>query len=184
MAQRPLPEDFKEFIDFLNANKVCYLLVGGWAVGLHGYPRATKDIDFLIAVDQANLRKLKKALYEFRAPTIEMNHFKKPGNFFRMGRSPVQIDIITDAAGIDIKECYERRMIVAVEGTEISVISREDLIKNKRATGRTQDLADAQTLEKWNDKKAESRNARGRKSQAEYSKQHGKAGSKTRPNAR
>ncbi len=56
MARRPLPEDFKEFIDFLNANKVRYLLVGGWAVGLHGYPRATKDIDFLIAVDQENLR--------------------------------------------------------------------------------------------------------------------------------
>jgi len=184
MAQRLLPEDFKEFIDFLNANNVRYLLVGGWAVGLHGYPRATKDIDFLIAVDQENLRKLKKALYEFRAPTIEMAHFKKPGNFFRMGRSPVQIDIITDAAGIDIKECYKRRIIVDVEGTEISVISREDLIKNKRATGRIQDLADAQTLEKWKDKKGKAINARGRKNRADYSKQHGKAGSKTRPNAR
>jgi hypothetical protein len=153
MAQRPLPEDFKEFIGFLNANKVLYLLVGGWAVGLYGYPRATKDIDFLIAVDQKNLRKLKKALFEFHAPTIEMEHFKKPGNFFRMGRSPIQIDIITDASGIKIKECYERRMIINVEGTEIAVISRDDLIKNKRATGRTQDLADAQTLEKWKDKK-------------------------------
>jgi hypothetical protein len=128
-------------------------LVGGWAVGLYGYPRATKDIDFLIAVDQKNLRKLKKALFEFHAPTIEMEHFKKPGNFFRMGRSPIQIDIITDASGIKIKECYERRMIINVEGTEIAVISRDDLIKNKRATGRTQDLADAQTLEKWKDKK-------------------------------
>jgi hypothetical protein len=153
MARRPLPEDFKEFINFLNANSVLYLLVGGWAVGLYGYPRATKDIDFLIPIDHQNLRKLKKALYEFHAPTIEMEHFKKPGNFFRMGRSPVQIDIITDAAGIDIKECYKRRMIINVEGTEISVISREDLIKNKKATGRTQDLADAQILEKWNDKK-------------------------------
>jgi hypothetical protein len=113
-----------------------------------------------------------------------MEHFKKQGNFFRMGRSPVQIDIITDAAGIDIKECYKRRMIVDIEGTEISVISREDLIKNKRATGRIQDLADAQTLERWKDKKRKTLNARGRKSQAGYSKQHGKAGSKTRPNAR
>jgi hypothetical protein len=168
MARRPLPEDFKEFIDFLNANKVCYLLVGGWAVGLHGYPRATKDIDFLIAIDQENLRKLKKALYEFHAPTIKMEHFKKPGNFFRMGRSPVQIDIITEAAGIDIKECYRRRMTINVEGTEIPVISREDLIKNKRATGRTQDLADAQTLEKWKNKKKKTTNARGSKSKADY----------------
>ena len=149
MALRPLPEDFKEFIDFLNANNVCYLLVGGWAVGLHGYPRATKDIDFLIAVDKNNLKKLKKALYEFHAPTIDMEHFRKPGNFLRMGRTPVQIDIITDAAGIDIKECYKRRMVINVKGTDISVISRNDLIKNKRATGRIQDLADAQNLEKW-----------------------------------
>lgn len=153
MAKRPLPEDFKEFINFLNANNVLYLLVGGWAVGLYGHPRATKDIDFLIAIDRKNLQKLKKALFEFHVPTIKMELFKKPGNFFRMGRSPIQIDIITDAAGIDIKECYERRMIINVEGTEISVISREDLIKNKRATGRTQDLADALILEKWKNKK-------------------------------
>jgi hypothetical protein len=99
MARRPLPDDFKEFIDFLNANSVKYLLVGGWAVGIHGYPRATKDIDFLIAVDRGNLQKLRKAFYQFGAPTIEMAHFKVPGNFFRMGRSPVQIDIITNAVG-------------------------------------------------------------------------------------
>jgi hypothetical protein len=143
-------------------------LVGGWAVGLHGYPRATKDIDFLIAVDKENLRKLKKALYEFHAPTIKMEHFKKPGNFFRMGRAPVQIDIIADAAGIDIRECYERRTIVDIEGTEISVISREDLIKNKRATGRTQDLADAETLERWKDKKGKTIKARGLKSRDKF----------------
>ena len=173
MARRPLPEDFKEFIDFLNANKVRYLLVGGWAVGLHGYPRATKDIDFLIAVDQKNLRKLQKALYEFGAPTIEMDHFKKTGNFFRMGRSPVQIDIITDAAGIDIKECYKRRMTIVVDKTEIPLISREDLIKNKRATGRIQDMADAETLEKWKIKgKVKTISAHGRKSRDEYGKRH------------
>jgi hypothetical protein len=153
MARRPLPEDFKEFINFLNANRVRYLLVGGWAVGLYGYPRATKDIDFLVTVDAKNLRKLKKALYEFGAPTIQMDHFKKRGNFFRMGRSPIQIDIITDAAGIAVNECYARRMTIVVGGTEISVISKEDLIKNKRATGRTQDLADAEKLEKWKPRK-------------------------------
>ena len=60
MARRPLPEDFKEFIDFLNANKVRYLLVGGWAVGLHGYPRTTKDIDFLIAVEPDKFTKAQK----------------------------------------------------------------------------------------------------------------------------
>jgi hypothetical protein len=146
MARRPLPVDFKEFINFLNVNKVKYLLVGGWAVGLYGNPRATKDIDFLIAVDDKNLQKLKKALYQFGAPTIEMTHFKEPGNFFRMGRSPVQIDIISEASGIAIKDCYKRRETIKVEGIEIAVISQKDLITNKKASGRPQDLADAEAL--------------------------------------
>jgi len=148
MGQRPLPVDFKKFIDFLNANKVKYLLVGGWAVGLYGNPRATKDIDFLIAVDEANLRRLARALSAFNAPTVEMSHFRERGNFFRMGRSPVQIDIITEASGIDIKECYRRRQTIEVDGTEIAVISKDDLIKNKKASGRYQDLADAEVLER------------------------------------
>jgi hypothetical protein len=148
MARRPLPDDFREFIDSLNVNKVKYLLVGGWAVGLYGNPRATKDIDILIAVDDRNLGRLKKALYEFGAPTVDMAHFREPGNFFRMGRSPIQIDVITAASGIDIRECYVRRLTMGVDGTEIAVISREDLIRNKRASARFQDLADAETLER------------------------------------
>lgn len=148
MAQRQLPEDFKDFIKFLNANKVKYLLLGGWAVGLYGNPRATKDIDFLIAVDDTNLRRFRKAMYEFGAPTIDIAIFKEKGNFFRMGRPPIQIDIISDAAGIDIKSCYSRRQIIKTEGLEISVISKDDLIKNKKAAGRHRDLDDAEILEK------------------------------------
>jgi hypothetical protein len=148
MVQRQLPVDFKDFINFLNANNVKYLLVGGWAVGLHGNPRATKDIDFLIAVDDENLTKLKKAMYEFGAPTIDMNIFKEKGNFFRMGRPPIQIDIITEAHGIDISECFSRRELIKVEDVEISLISRSDLIQNKKSTGRHRDIDDAEILEK------------------------------------
>lgn len=147
MGQRPLPEDFKDFIRFLNENKVEYLLVGGWAVGVYGNPRATKDIDFLIAVDDDNLKKLEKVFYSFGAPTIDMNHFKEIGNLFRMGRPPIQIDIITEASGIDIKDCYGRRNDIDIEGLLIPVISKEDLIKNKKTSGRLQDLADAEYLE-------------------------------------
>ena len=146
MALRPLPEDFKEFITFLNKNDVKYLLVGGWAVGLYGSPRATKDIDFLISVDEKNLKKLEKTLYDFGAPTIDMSLFQEPGNVFRMGRSPVQIDVITEASGIDINECYPRRKRIEVEGLSISTISKDDLIKNKESSGRLQDLADAEKL--------------------------------------
>ncbi len=147
MDRKQLPEDFKDFIHSLNSNEVQYLLVGGWAVGIYGTPRATKDIDILIAVDDENLSRLRKALYEFGAPTVEMSHFKERGNVFRMGRSPVQIDIINDATGIDIVECHTRRNIIVVDDIPISVISREDLVKNKKAAGRNQDLADLDSIE-------------------------------------
>jgi hypothetical protein len=160
MAQKPLPEDFREFINFLNENKVKYLLVGGWAVGYYGNPRATKDIDFLIAVDEKNLQKLRKALFEFGAPTIDMAHFKKQGNFFRMGRPPVQIDIITEASGIDMGECYKHKQIIDADGTEIAIISKVDLIKNKKASGRHQDLADVESLEAMKNRQKKIKNAR------------------------
>ncbi len=146
MDQRQLPEDFKDFINFLNDNNVYYLLVDGWAVGIYGSPRATKDIDFLIANDERNLKKLQKALREFGTPEIDMWPFKEKGYVFRMGRSPLQIDIINDATGIDIAECFKRRDIITVEGVNISVISKNDLIKNKKASGRNRDLADVDDL--------------------------------------
>jgi len=147
MDQRQLPEDFKEFIKFLNSRNVRYLLVGGWAVGLYGFPRATKDIDFLIATDSQNLDSIIKALSDFGGPTAEAHHLNKPGSVFRMGTPPLQIDIINEATGISFEDCYERRRVISVEDVEISVISKEDLIKNKRTTGRTQDQADAEKLE-------------------------------------
>ncbi len=146
MDRKQLPEDFKDFINFLNGNDVCYLLVGGWAVGIYGEPRATKDIDFLIANDETNLKKLKKALRQFGTPDIDMEDFKKKGYVFRMGRSPLQIDIINEADGIDIAECYIRRNVLNVEGIDISLISKNDLIKNKKASGRNRDLADVDNL--------------------------------------
>jgi predicted nucleotidyltransferase len=137
----------------LNRNDVEYLLLGGWAVGIYGHPRATADMDVLIAVDESNVDRLQKALREFGAPTVDRNHFRDPGRVFRMGRSPVRIDIINRASGIDIKECYARRETVTVEGVAVSVISREDLIKNKKASGREKDLADAQMLEEFTEPK-------------------------------
>lgn len=147
MARKQLPEDFKDFIKFLNSNKVKYLLIGGWAVGIYGYPRATKDIDFLIAIDDDNLGKMIKALSDFGGPTVEAVHLSKPGSVFRMGSPPVQIDIINKASGIIFEECYKRKNIIRVDDMEIAVISKEDLVKNKKASGRIQDKADAEKLE-------------------------------------
>ncbi|MCD4775128.1 MAG: nucleotidyltransferase family protein [Candidatus Aegiribacteria sp.] len=147
MGLKQLPEDFKEFIQFLNDHEVHYLLLGGWAVGLYGNPRATKDIDFLIATDDENIRKLQQTLLAFGAPTVENKVFQEKGNVFRMGRSPVQIDIINEADGIRFNECYKRRNIVRIDGIDISTISKTDLLVNKRASGRHRDLADIEFIE-------------------------------------
>jgi len=150
MEKKRLPDDFKEFIQCLNSNNVRYLLIGGWAVGMYGNPRATKDIDFLVAIDNDNLANLQNALLVFGAPPVDLERFKEKGNVIRMGSSPIMIDIINDADGIDINECYPRRKVMKIENIDISIISVNDLIKNKKASGRTMDIADAERLEKQN----------------------------------
>ena len=146
MVKRQLPDDFKEFIQCLNSNNVRYLLVGGWAVGIHGHPRATKDIDFLLSIDNKNLEKLQKALQDFGAPPVDLEKFKEKGYVIRMGNSPVQIDIINEADGIDIDDCIQRKETINIEGINIDIISKNDLIKNKTASGRSMDIADAEKL--------------------------------------
>ena len=147
MEKRQLPDDFKDFIQCLNSNKVKYLLVGGWAVGLYGYPRATKDIDFLVSENSKNLENLQKAFMDFGSPPIDIEQFSKQGNVIRIGSSPIQIDIINKADGIDFDDCYLRKKIITAEGIEIKIISKDDLIKNKKASKRFIDLADAENLE-------------------------------------
>ncbi len=147
MARKQLPDDFQEFIECLNDNNVRYLLVGGWAVAIYGNPRATKDIDFLVATDHTNISNLLSALHEFRAPSVDAEVFREPGNVYRIGSSPIQIDIINQASGIDFEECYPRRNVIQADEVEISIISKTDLIQNKKASGRLRDLADVEFLE-------------------------------------
>jgi hypothetical protein len=147
MEKQPLPEDFKEFIQCLNSNKVEYLLIGGWAVALHGHPRSTKDIDFFVSIDNSNLEKLERALNSFGAPPYDINHLSEKGNLLIFGVSPIRIDIINEADGIDFKDCYSRRETIIVDDMEIPLISKADLIINKKSTGRLFDLGDAAKLE-------------------------------------
>ncbi|MBN1619306.1 nucleotidyltransferase [candidate division WOR-3 bacterium] len=113
---------------------------------LYAVPRATKDIDFLIAVDDSNLCKLQKALSDFGTPVEDIGVFKIEDTILRIGRSPIQIDILNQASGVDIKDCLKRKNTVIVDGVEISVISKEDLIQNKKSSGRYRDLADIDDL--------------------------------------
>lgn len=141
--------DFKELLSVLNAHRVKYLIVGGYAVSLHAEPRATKDLDILIGKGAENGKAVFAALGEFGAPLegLTPKDFVEPGNFFRMGTPPVMVDMLSSISGVDFDAAWERRVEFPVEpGLNASFISREDLLAAKLAAGRPQDLADAAAL--------------------------------------
>ena len=144
MATIRLPNDFKEFLQLLNSQKVEYLLVGGYAVGHYGYPRATGDIDVWIAVNAANAAALVQALrqFGFAAASLSPQSFLVQNRVIRIGIPPVRIDIVTSVEGIDFSPCFARRTIALLDGVEVNLISLDDLKANKRALGRPKDLDD------------------------------------------
>lgn len=144
---KQLPEEFKEFLSLLNAAKVEYLIVGGWALGVHGYIRATGDIDVWVGLKEDNIQKLLIALKEFGVPSgVTKEYFSEKGNVLRMGVPPLRIEIITEASGIDFYESYPKRIAIIVEDVAVQFIAYEDLVKNKQSTGRLKDLADLESL--------------------------------------
>jgi hypothetical protein len=144
-------QDFKELLAAFSAHKVKYLVIGGYAVGFHAEPRATKDLDILIGNDIKNAQAAYAALKSFGAPL----HNIKPADliekdaFFRIGRPPLMIDILSAASGVDFKAAWQRRVSVTIDKkTKLKawVISCEDLIASKLAAGRPQDLMDVSAL--------------------------------------
>lgn len=156
MAKKPatrMYRDFRDLLSELNANKVRYLVVGAYAVGYHAQPRVTKDLDLLIGADAENARALWKALIAFQAPVSGMKpaDLVEPGTFFRFGRPPIAVDILTAIDGIAFEDAWKGRVqrVVDLEtGLEVALISADDLIKAKLASGRPQDLADVDALRK------------------------------------
>lgn len=144
---KQLPDDFKEFLSLLNETQVEYLVVGGWALGIHGYVRATGDIDIWISREEANLNHLLEALKAFGVPgEVSKDFFRELGNVFRMGSSPLRIEIITEATGVDFSDCYKKKIEVALENITVPFICYEDFVQNKRTSGRLKDLADLESL--------------------------------------
>lgn len=143
-----LNQDFREFIQLLNHHEVQYLVVGGYAVAFHGYPRYTKDIDIWIKLDKANAEKLLKALKDFGFGSLDLKveDFLDPDQVIQLGYPPNRIDLITDLIGVKFEDCFSAKVEVEIEGTKISFIDLEHLKKNKLATGRHQDLADLENL--------------------------------------
>ena len=143
-----LPDDFKEFLKLLNAHEVQYLLIGGYAVGYHGYPRTTNDIDFWIAINPENAGKIVNVLREFGFDGNDLSDglFLKEQTIIRLGMPPVRIEISTGISGVKFDECYPNREKAVLDGVDVAIIGKGDLIKNKKASGRLKDLADLQQL--------------------------------------
>jgi len=144
-----LPQDFKELLQLLNSKRIEYLVIGGYAVALYGYPRATGDMDIWIAVSKDNARKTVEVLKEFGfdMPELKEELFLKKGKNIRMGNPPLRVEFLTSIDGVEFPECYRNKETVKIDDIEINFISLKDLKKNKRASGRHQDLADIENLE-------------------------------------
>lgn len=148
MATIRLPPDFKDFLQLLNSHQVEYLLIGGYAVGYHGYPRATGDMDIWIAIHRRNAEKVVAVLKEFGfdLPELSVGLFLKENQVIRMGVSPVKIDIATTISGVSFAECYTERVVDILDGVQVNLISLEHLKANKKASGRLKDLTDLENL--------------------------------------
>jgi len=148
MGEQVLPNDFKEFLKLLNDADVQYLLVGGYAVGYHGYPRATADMDIWVAVAPDNATKLVDVFRQFgmQDPKLTAELFQESGRIIRMGMPPLRIEVLTQIDGVDFSECYQARVKAVIDGQKVNLISRRDLVRNKRAAARHKDLADLENL--------------------------------------
>ncbi len=144
-----LNQDFKEFIKSLNDNHALYLVVGGYAVAFHGHPRYTKDMDVWIEMSPENAANMVKALEEFGFASLELKEadFLVPDQIIQLGYPPSRIDLFSTLPGVDFTTCYASRIQLEMDGVMVNFIDLENLKKNKRATGRHQDLADLESLE-------------------------------------
>jgi hypothetical protein len=132
----------------LREHRVRYLLVGGYAVGYHGYPRATADMDIWVAMEPSNASRIVTVLREFgfAVPELSADLFLKDGQIIRMGVPPVRLEIITSISGVEFNQCFEERVTDVFDGVEVNLISLKHLKINKRASGRHIDLNDLENL--------------------------------------
>jgi hypothetical protein len=144
-----LNQDFKEFIRSLNNNHVRYLVIGAYAVAVHGYPRYTKDIDIWIDMTPENAASMVKALVQFGFDSLGLQaaDFLVSEQIIQLGYPPNRIDLITTPPGVNFETCYASRLQVEIDDLTISFIDLKNLRKNKQAAGRLQDLADLENLQ-------------------------------------
>jgi hypothetical protein len=153
MVELDLPQDYSDLLlELLDAGAE-FVVVGGWAVAVHGHGRATDDLDILVRPTPENARRVYDALLQFGAPLaahgVTSDLFAKDRYGYRIGVKPVLIEILTTVSGIDFDEANREPIIVEVEGRGVPFIGRRALLANKRAAGRMKDLADVEALEPY-----------------------------------
>jgi hypothetical protein len=141
--------DFRDLLAEFNAHSVEFLVVGAHALAAHGHVRATEDLDVWVRPDPQNAKRVLNALKAFGAPLHDLTEkdLATPGVVFQIGVAPLRIDILTAIDGVDFADAWAGRLITTFADQPTAVLSREHLIKNKRAAARTQDLADVEKLE-------------------------------------
>ncbi|MCR4337177.1 MAG: hypothetical protein NUV91_05160 [Candidatus Omnitrophica bacterium] len=145
-----LNEDYRDILQSLLRNKAKFLVVGAYAMGMHGYPRATGDFDIWVEASIENSKKVFQSLIEFGAPIegIRNDTFAQKAIVLQIGVPPRRIDIITEIDGVEFDEAYLRKNEIEIAKLSIPFLSKEDLIKNKESTGRDKDKLDAKNLKK------------------------------------
>lgn len=145
-----LNQDFRDLLSALNDAGVEFLVVGAHALAAHGHVRATKDLDVWVRPEPANAHRIMLALQAFGAPThaIAEYEFATPGITFQIGAEPVRIDIITEIDGVSFEAAWPNRVSAEYGDAKVFILSKEDFIANKRASGRPQDIADIAALER------------------------------------
>ena len=144
--------DFRDLLAEFNAHHVEYLVVGAHALAVHGHVRATNDLDIWVRPETANARRVIAALKAFGAPLRDLTEsdLVSPGVVFQIGVEPVRVDVLTAIDGVSFEAAWPARLVARFADQDVPVLSRDHLIQNKRAAGRTQDLADLERLESAN----------------------------------
>ena len=144
----PLPRDFQDFLRLLNANAIRYVVIGGYAVAYHGFVRYTGDLDVFVELSVNNAAKLVSALrdFGFDLPQLKPALFLRKGRIVRLGYEPMRLEILNEIDGVSFEECYRHRRRSRVGSLRINFIALPQLLRNKRASGRSKDLADVEAL--------------------------------------
>ena len=152
MKKLNLESDFLDFVNLCNEYKVQYLVIGGYAVSIHGYPRCTKDMDICIRLSNENAERMVQVMDDFGFGSLQLtkDDFLRKDFITQLGQEPVQIDILNDLDGVPFEEAWQNKKVVSLEGVRINFIGYPDLLKVKAKAGRAQDMADIKKLKSRN----------------------------------